>query len=453
VTLADFQSETGSIINWVEQLSYLFNQAVITPNTRIVVQRREYFQNMTTILASLPESDRNRMLHNYLIWRVVEMYAEDLSWEYIHANRELYADLHKRQAFLGLYRYCFSQTTYYYADGLSSLYVNEHFADESKQTVSDITDNIKLALQTQLDKTPWMDQETKQYAKEKLDHVTFKMGYPDWMANRAAVDDVYNLLTVNVSDYFGNLLSTNKFEQAQWNDWLVNGENREEWVFPVFSTVIGVFWYWNEVIAPAGILQLPIYHRSQPHHTTFGSLGSILGRFLHHIVDEWGKSYDKNGHYMAPETWWSNSSLEAYKTIKECVLDVYTNVSRDYLFPNGVTKPIRIKAKYYTPIAISWTNGIRLAQIGYADWLKSKGIVEKMLPGVGLTNEQMIYVAHAQTFCYARDAKSAYLYASWGRVEEDIQVNMALGQMQEFSDAFHCKPGSKMNHPKKCDYY
>lgn len=76
-----------------------------------------------------------------------------------------------------------------------------------------------------------------------------------------------------------------------------------------------------------------------------------------------------------------------------------------------------------------------------------------MIPGVGLTNEQMIYVAHAQTFCFARDSKQSYLQAFRGRVEEDVQVNMALGQLQEFTDAFKCKPGSKMNHPKKCDYY
>ncbi|BFZ05863.1 hypothetical protein BsWGS_08902 [Bradybaena similaris] len=453
VTLAEFQTETGSIINWVEQLSYLFNTAGITENTRIVVQNREYFQNMTALLASLPEANRNRMLHNYLIWRVAEMYSQDLSWEYIHANREIYVDIYNRQSFSGLYRYCIWRAKYYFSDALSALFVQEHFADESKQTVSDITDNIKLALQTQLDKTPWLDHETKQYAKEKLDHVTFKMGYPDWMGNPAAVDEIYNGLTINSTDYFGNLLSGNRFDQADWNERLVNGENREEWVFSVHSTVIAVYWYWNEIIAPAGILQPPIYHRNQPHHSTFGALGTILGRFLHHIVDEWGKIYDKQGYNIAPESWWSNSSLEAYKAIRQCVVDVYSNVSKDYVYPNGVTRPVRINAKFYTPVAISWTNGIRLAQIGYEDWLKSQGIAEKMLPGVGLTNEQMIYVAHAQTFCFARDSKSSYLRFAGGRVEEDVQVNMALGQLQEFTDAFKCKPGSKMNHPKKCDYY
>lgn len=76
MTLAELQTETGSIINWVEQLSYLFNMAGVTANTRIVVQRREYFRNMTALLASLPEANRNRMLHNYLIWRVAEMYVQ-----------------------------------------------------------------------------------------------------------------------------------------------------------------------------------------------------------------------------------------------------------------------------------------------------------------------------------------------------------------------------------------
>lgn len=202
-----------------------------------------------------------------------------------------------------------------------------------------------------------------------------------------------------------------------------------------------------------GILQPPIYHKDQPHHATFGSLGSILGRFIHHIVDEWGKFWDKKGDYTGSNSWWSNSSLESYKAIRDCVYDVYTNVSKEYVFPDGTTRSVRIKADYYTPIAISWTNGIRLALIGYKDWLKSQGLFEKMLPGVGLTNEQMVYVSHAQTFCYARDKRTSYLNAGRGRVEEDIQVNMAVGQLQEFSEAFKCKPEAKMNHPVKCDYY
>uniref|UniRef100_A0A0B7AHI1 Peptidase M13 N-terminal domain-containing protein n=1 Tax=Arion vulgaris TaxID=1028688 RepID=A0A0B7AHI1_9EUPU len=454
VTLTDFNTETRNVINWVDQMSYLFNRAGVTGSTKAIVGRREYFQNMTAMIVSLPDSDRNRMLHNYLIWRVAELYVQDLSWEYVHANREIFVDLYKKPVFSGIYRYCFSRARTYMSDALSSLYITEHLSDDSRDTVVDITKNIKLALQTQLEKTPWMDDVTKKYAQEKLDHVTFKMGYPEWMANPAAVDAIYNGLSINVSDYFGNLLSANQFMRADWNEQLsMIGENREEWLFPTYSTVIGVYWYWNEVIAPAGILQSPVYHKDQPHHSTFGSLGSILGRFIHHIVDEWGKHYDKVGKDTESESWWSNSSLEAYKPIRDCVVDVYSNISRNYVFPDGVSHPLPINVEYYTPIAISWTNGIRLAQIGYNDWLTSQGLVEKQLPGVGLTNEQLLYVAHAQTFCYARDIKYSYLLGSRGRVEEDIQVNMALGQLKEFSDAFMCKPESKMNHAKKCDYY
>lgn len=170
-------------------------------------------------------------------------------------------------------------------------------------------------------------------------------------------------------------------------------------------------------------------------------------------MDEWGKYFDKNGDYIGPESWWSNSSLEAYKPIRECVKDVYTNVTRNVVYPDGTTRSVRINARRYTPIAISWTNGIRLAKIGYKDWLKTQKLEERTLPGVELTNEQMIFLAHAQTFCFARGSKESYAYTFESQVEKDIQVNMALGQLEEFSDAFHCPAESKMNHFKKCDYY
>ncbi|GFO25180.1 endothelin-converting enzyme 1, partial [Plakobranchus ocellatus] len=71
------------------------------------------------------------------------------------------------------------------------------------------------------------------------------------------------------------------------------------------------------------ILQFPIYDAGQPHSSTFGSLGSLLGMYLHRFVDDWGRRFDKDGQMMDSSkgggTWWSNSSVTAYKEVKQCV--------------------------------------------------------------------------------------------------------------------------------------
>ncbi len=137
-------------------------------------------------------------------------------------------------------------------------------------------------------------------------------------------------------------------------------------------------------------------------------------------------------------------------------MGVYSNVSKSYKSMwSDRYYTYHVNAKGYTPRAIAITNGVRLALEAYQKWVKvdNSGVSEKMIPGLHMTNEQMLFLAHAQTYCYNRNRYESFRKAISGQVEEDLRVNTALGQLQEFADAFKCKKGSKMNHEKKCDYY
>jgi len=455
VSLSDLNTETNGVIDWVAQLSHMFPTSGVVSSTRVVLLRRQYFQNMTAMITSLPDQDRNRMMHNYFIWRLAEEYIPELSWEYIHANREIYVDVFGRANFMGVQKYCFTQAKTLMDDALSSMFVSDHFNDQNKQAVHDIADNIKSSLQQQLQDTPWMDEQTKQYAMEKLNQTTFKMGYPDWMLNHDVVDRLYVSLTINVSDSFANLLSLNQFTRHRYDKILRDGEDRTVWIYQTWDTDVSVYWYWNEVIATSGILQAPIYSPDRPHSITFGSLGSLLGQFIHHVVDEFGQYYDKTGDRMQVQsTWWSNSSVTSYQGVRDCVQDVYTNVSKTYRLMDGTEWPIYVNTYSYTTRAIAFTNGIRLALKGYKKWVADRGLTEKPLPGLHMSSSQMFFIGHAQSLCFNRDDRSAFYRALSGTPEEDVQLNMALGQLDEFSQAFGCKAGDNMNHKdKKCEYY
>jgi len=354
---------------------------------------------------------------------------------------------------MGVTRYCFHLTETYMSDALSALFVSDHFSDKSKQEVTDISSTIKKTLSEQIDATPWMDLQTKTYAHEKLKMVTFKMGYPDWMSNHDYVDSMYISLDVNLTSSFTNILSANQYMRSQWSRDLTQGHDRTKWLFRTYDTALAVFWAQNEIIAPSGILQHPVYSPTSPHSVTFGSLGSLFGRFLHHIVDEWGKHYDKYGDRLEDDTsWWSNSSLTSYEPITQCVSGVYSNISKTYHVLGGETWPIYVSERY-TPRAIAITNGIRLALKGYNKWVSERGIAEKKLPGLHLSNQQMVFLAHAQSMCYNRDPWMSFYKAMYGEPEEDVQVNTAFKQLKEFSDVWGCKVGDQMNAGDRCDYY
>ena len=78
------------------------------------------------------------MLHNYLTWRVLERYVQDLSWEYVHANRQLFVDKYGYQNFLGTQKYCFRLAKQYFNIALGALYVETSFDERNKKKVGSL---------------------------------------------------------------------------------------------------------------------------------------------------------------------------------------------------------------------------------------------------------------------------------------------------------------------------
>ncbi|XP_059149219.1 endothelin-converting enzyme 1-like [Physella acuta] len=437
--LTALNAESHCLIDWVQQLNYFFGTTNITGATEAKFQNKDFLSDMIT---SLPAQHMRRMLHNYLIWRVAEPYGLGLSWDYMQTVKSFGKQLTSILVHLDSRYFCILTAENKLEDAMSALYVHHFFNEENKRTVHEITDNIKLALQSQLEKTPWMDATTKQYAKEKLDKTIFRMGYPDWIGNQTYVDVMYSDLTINASDHFDNLISINRF-LVRCKRYEFNNQRfwPEDFLFSDFITTLGPLIEENIVFASAGVLQYPIYSSKQPHFASFGSLGAILGRAIHHMIGDIGKDFDRQGHQLS-ETWWSDASVTAYEKVRTCLTD----------FCNDATKTdVRRYGRQDIADLTAWINGVRLALIGYKDWVKSRGIVEKVLPGIGLNNEQMILLAHAQTFCYVKDDIPDWLRFS--DIQNDDRVNKALGQLKEFSKAFNCKPEAKMNHKGNCGYY
>lgn len=79
------------------------------------------------------------MLNNYLVWKLMDRYDVELSWEYLHASREFYVDRYGIPQFLGTWMYCFRNMDSYLGDALSSMYVRDHFVDKNKQKVRRVT--------------------------------------------------------------------------------------------------------------------------------------------------------------------------------------------------------------------------------------------------------------------------------------------------------------------------
>ncbi|KAK3102558.1 hypothetical protein FSP39_012180 [Pinctada imbricata] len=451
VAINDLGNTLGTEIDFSAHILYMFDNANVNPYTKVVLREAEWLKEMNDMIADLGPN-KTRMLNNYLVWRMMDRYDQDLSWEYVHANREFYVDRYGTPAFLGTWLYCFYTADAYMSDILGSLFVKDHFADENKNTAHEILDVLKETISESVMANTFFDSQTKETAKAKLQNSLDKLGYPDFMLSNEAMDTLYSSLNIDQDDYFENILNINAFLKTLWNKRLKNHvQKTQEWVYRVYTTGLSYYNPWNELIVPAGILQFPVYDHHLPKFMNFGSMGSLMGHYLIHGIDRFGGFYDQNGKY---EQWWTNHTSQEYTKARKCVENTYANKTLGpFTIPGqAIPSTVPLNAQYYAPEAMAETSGLHIAYKAYRKWSLKNGS-EKMIPGLGLTNDQMFFVSYAQMNCFNRNDNSAYYNAIRGLVSEDLKVNSVLAQIKEFSQAFSCPANSPMNAKTKCSMY
>ncbi|XP_067655795.1 endothelin-converting enzyme 1-like [Haliotis asinina] len=451
VKLRDLNTMTNSAIDWVQFFTYMFNDAGVNADTSVVVLETDYIKEMAAFITNLGQN-KSRILNNYLTWRLAHKYVQDLSWDYIHANREFYVAMTSEAEFLGTWRYCIGIVDRDMGEAMSALYVKDHFSDANRNKSAEIVDYLKTALVDSLTSNMWMDEKTRNIAKKKILDSIYKMGYPDYMMSNDKLDNIYMPLKINRYDYFGNRMSMNHFYKVDWNRRLKHGTDTSEWTYNTYSVIAEYYNPWKEMIVPAGLLQWPLYDHKLQHYMNFGALGSILGHNLVHAVDQTGAQYKLDGSHFGD--WWTNATKKAYIGVRQCVINAYANKTMGPFNLPVATSPLSlpVDAPGYAPEALAETSGVRLAYKAFKAWERANR-VERKAPGVSRNNDQMFFVAYAQANCFNRNANEAFSQAARGLLQENLKVNMAVSQVPEFRDAFNCPANSKMVAKKSCTMY
>ncbi|XP_045176532.2 endothelin-converting enzyme homolog isoform X1 [Mercenaria mercenaria] len=451
ITLTDLTQQTNNVVDFVSFFQYMFGSSNVNGNTRVILMEDDWIRRMLAMVGAIPDADKARKFQNYMVWRLAQSYATELSWEYIHASREFFVDQYGYPSFLGTNKHCFSLVDRKFPDALGSLFVRDHFADANKDKAEEIVRYIKQALIDSVDSNKFMDDTTKQRAKAKLTASTDKMGYPDIYMNDADIDNIYQQININRSDYFQNLLNLNLFDKQDWTRRLTTGEDRSRWLYNSYDTTMTFYNSWNQLLVPAGMLQFPVYEWTLPHYYNFGSMGGLMGHYLVHAIDNWGGSYNENGVYGK---WYTNASTENYKKVEQCFSVAYDNKTMGPYKVVGQSAPqsVLVNGRRFAWEGLAETSGIRIAYKAYKKWIADNG-EEKPTPTPHYTNDQSFFLAFAQTNCFTRTDALSYYYAQVQRLPEDVRTNTALSLLDEFTQAFNCPAGSAMNSVKKCDTF
>lgn len=219
-----------------------------------------------------------------------------------------------------VWRYCVSDTNNAIGFAIGAMFVREVFHGEAKPQAEEMINEIRNAFKQNFMNLKWMDDETRRMAEEKADAISDMIGFPDYILDPVQLDERYKDLDIDPGKYFKNNINLNMFNLKKNLEKLDQPVNKTKW--GMTPPTVNAYYTptKNQIVFPAGILQLPFYDLKNPKSLNYGGMGVVMGHELTHAFDDQGREYDKNGNL---HQWWNNRTIKRFKDRANCIARQY----------------------------------------------------------------------------------------------------------------------------------
>ncbi|WAR15723.1 NEP4-like protein [Mya arenaria] len=389
MTIAELQQMIPNF-EWVRYLQGIFSRVGlnIAESEEIVVYAPEYLANMATLVQ---ETDK-RTLANYLIWRIMMNRIENLPNKYRDLDSEYHKILYGSRSETSRWRYCVTYVNNNLGNAVGRLFINKHFDETAKQSALEMIKDIRIAFNELLSEVDWMDEKTRELAKEKADAMAVQIGYPSYILNDTVLNEEYKHVDFRPDTYFENILENIHGIAISNLEMIHKPVDRNLW--STYPAVVNAF-YSSAKNQITGILQPPFYSKGYPKSINYGGIGMVIGHEITHGFDDRGRQYDKNGNL---KQWWDDHVIAEFKERAQCIVDQYGNYTiEDDLQVNGIQTQGE---------NIADNGGLKESYKAYQKWKKDHGGSEPKLPGLtNLNNDQLFFLNFAQGLSVSKKIK------------------------------------------------
>ncbi|MCL2331043.1 MAG: M13 family metallopeptidase [Proteobacteria bacterium] len=202
-------------------------------------------------------------------------------------------------------------------EAVGQMYVEKYFPPAAKERMVVLVENLRAAYGQRIRALPWMSDETKKRATEKLGAFRAKIGYPDKFRD-------YSKLEISANDsYWENIKRADKFEDeyqlakadkpVDRNEWLMNPHEVNAYYSPLT----------NEICFPAGILQYPFFDMRADDAFNYGAIGAVISHEMTHGFDDQGRKFDKDGNM---NDWWTAADSAAFDKRAKVLKEFFNNI-------------------------------------------------------------------------------------------------------------------------------
>ena len=420
MSVAELQKMVPAI-NWEAHLKGIG----VNDIDKVIVTDPGYFKAMSTIFKTRSVDDIKLLLR----WNTINTSLGLLSTDLETANWEFYSkEMRGAKKQRPRDERALGNLNGAVGEALGKLYVEKMFPLEAKNKAKEMIDNVMLGFEARIAQLPWMSEETKEKALEKLHKLTVKIAYPDVWKD-------YSELQVkglkNGGTYFENAINVTKWNYNKTMAKLGKEVDRTEWgmspqtVNAYFNPVN------NEIVFPAAILQPPFYDYKADEAVNYGGIGAVIGHEISHCFDDSGSRFDGDGNL---KNWWTDTDSEKFAVIGKQLVKQYSDIiAIDSMHLNG---------EYTLGENIGDLGGVQAAYEGLQIFLEKSGRPEKI---DGYTAEQRFFLSWGTIWrTKMRDEALKNLIMTNTHSPGMYRAYMPLKNVDAFYKAFNVKEGDKM---------
>jgi putative endopeptidase len=311
-------------------------------------------------------------------------------------------------------------------EAVGQLYVKEYFPPSAKAQVLDLVGNLRKAYEKHFHTVPWMTDQTRKAALQKLDEFTTKIAYPDRWRD-------YSALTVEKNDAFGNRKRARVFDWNRQIERIDKPADRGEW--HMTPQTVNAYYEpaFNEIVFPAAILQPPFFDPHADPAVNYGAIGGVIGHEMGHGFDDQGAKSDGRG---ILHTWWLPEDTAAFKKLGDKLASQYDGYE--------ALPGLHVNGRLTLGENIGDLSGMTVAYDAYQQSLHGK-----KAPVIdGVTGDQRFFLGWAQVWrVLIRDERLRNQVTSDPHSPSEFRVNGVVRNVDAWYSAFHVQPGDKLYLP------
>jgi putative endopeptidase len=422
MTLADFEKLTPDF-DWQSYLHGIDIGAFQTLN----VSNPQFFSTMNAqITTQSPEAWKS-----YLRWRALHDAARWLSDPFVQENFKFYdTELLGQEEMTPRWKRCARATDEGLGEAVGQDWVKKYFSPEKKENMLALVSALEAALNQDIEQLPWMSDDTKKKALEKLALIRNKIGYPEHWRD-------YSTLEVKRDDLLGNIARAGIFEDRRNLNKLGKPVDETEWGMTPVTVNAYYSPTFNDINFPAGILQPPFYDYSKDAAVNFGGIGVVIGHEMTHGFDDQGSKYDGKGNVVE---WQTPADRKAFTERTDCEVKEYGSFE--------AVPGLKLNGQLTLGENTADNGGLRLAYVALMDTLAKQAPPPEI---DGYTPAQRFFLAFGQVWCLNVREQAARNYVLTDpHSPGNWRVNGAVENFDEFGKAFSCKKGAPMYPENAC---